>query len=52
MDPECSDHLRQLSIFKLFTKESLTRIERRIADAKAAKEAAKEKAEAGDAACK
>lgn len=40
--PDCSR--REAPIFNLFTKESLTRIERRIADAKAAEEAAKEKA--------
>ena len=41
MDPDCSR--REVPIFNLFTKESLTRIERRIADAKTAKENAKER---------
>ena len=43
MDRDCGH--RDQPLFNLFTKESLTRIERRIADAKAAQKAAKEKQE-------
>ena len=43
MDPDGCDNPQPPSIFRLFTKESLTKIDRRIKDDKLAKEAAKEK---------